>query len=218
MSLWRYVRAVDLLIVSTHYILRKSDQIKSTDDRHWLYYRVTKCHSLCAFNHTTVFSPFLYLSLSLSFSLTLFFSVSLSLSLSHTLFFSLLLAFCLTLVPHSFCLSFSVSLSLSLSLSQGSFGAQMLGDLVVNNVLTLQFMENIADANNFSFSARYADFVGQTLKAVADLSGTFTSLFLFLSLYLFILLSISLSFSLSFFFSLFISLSYIFSLSLSLFL
>ena len=119
MSLWRYVRAVDLLIVSTDYnILRKSDQIKSSDDRHSLYYRVTKSHSLCAFNHTPVLSPFLYLSLSLSLSLTLFFSLSLSLSLSHTLFFSLLLAFCLTLVPHSFCLSFSVSLSLStLSLS-----------------------------------------------------------------------------------------------------
>ena len=203
MSLWRYVRAVDLLIVSTHYILRKSDQIKSTDDRHWLYYRVTKCHSLCAFNHTTVFSPFLYLSLSLSLSHPLFFSITLSFSFSHSLFLS-----SSRFLSHSrpslflsifLCLSLSLSL---LSLSQGSFGAQMLGDLVVNNVLTLQFMENIADANNFSFSARYADFVGQTLKAVADLSGTSTSL----------------SLSLSFFLSLFIFLSYIFSLSLSLFL
>ena len=49
----------------------------------------------------------------------------------------------------------------------------MLADLVVNNVLTLRFLSNIADENNFSISLKYAEFVGQTLKAITELSGTY---------------------------------------------
>ena len=49
----------------------------------------------------------------------------------------------------------------------------MLADLVVNNVLTLRLLSNIADENNFSISLKYAEFVGQTLKAITELSGTY---------------------------------------------
>ena len=47
----------------------------------------------------------------------------------------------------------------------------MLGNLVFNSVLTIQFLHNISDENNFSFSSRYAEFIGQVLKVVSDLTG-----------------------------------------------
>lgn len=47
----------------------------------------------------------------------------------------------------------------------------MLGDLIVGGVLSLSVLRDIPDENNFSLSYRYAEFVGQTLKAITDLNG-----------------------------------------------
>lgn len=55
--------------------------------------------------------------------------------------------------------------------SQGLYGSQMLGDLIVGGVLSLSVLRDIPDENNFSLSYRYAEFVGQTLKAITDLNG-----------------------------------------------
>lgn len=68
------------------------------------------------------------------------------------------------------CLSLLFSLYYN---SQGAYSSQILADLAVHDILSLQFLQPsaIPEDNNFSFSFRYSEFLGQLLKAVVDISG-----------------------------------------------
>ena len=47
----------------------------------------------------------------------------------------------------------------------------MLAYLVKQNVLTLSFLSNIPEENNFADSFRQAEFIGLTLRTLTDLNG-----------------------------------------------
>jgi hypothetical protein len=69
---------------------------------------------------------------------------------------------------------------------QGTYGSQMLAYLVKEGVLTLSFLSNIPEDNNFADSFRQAEFIGLTLKTHTDLNGN-THFVHCLSSYLFFL-------------------------------
>ena len=54
---------------------------------------------------------------------------------------------------------------------QGTYASQLFADFIVNKILSLKLLHNIREENNFSFSSRYAEFVGQVLKAITELNG-----------------------------------------------
>lgn len=60
-------------------------------------------------------------------------------------------------------------------LLQGAYASQLFADFIVNKILSLKLLHNIRDENNFSFSSRYAEFVGQVLKAVTELNGKYST-------------------------------------------